>query len=178
MAEKYLLDKTKEGKIEGTSLRGFWFFGPFAPARQLTFVNMFYWPRQIVFGNGKNIRSISHTDNIIEAFFKAENNTASYGNWYWIGNNTPHPTVDDIYKAIAEELGVAYKPLYIPKVCCRGFELLDTLLGKFNYLHPTLHAAGKFDYNIAGDIDKAKRDFGYDPKVTLQDAAKELKTLI
>ena len=29
--EKYMLDKTAEGKIDGTSLRGFWFFGPYAP---------------------------------------------------------------------------------------------------------------------------------------------------
>ncbi|MDB5228518.1 MAG: hypothetical protein JWN78_2711 [Bacteroidota bacterium] len=177
LAEKYLLDKTKEGKIDGTSLRGFWFFGPFAPARQLTFVNMFYWPRQIVFGNGKNIRSISHTDNIIEAFFQAEKNEKTFGSWYWIGNDRPHPTVDDIYIAIAKELNVQYKPLYIPKIFCRCFELLDTILGKFNYLHPTIHAAGKFDYDIAGDIDKAKRDFGYDPKVTLEDAARELKEM-
>lgn len=77
LAEQYILDKTKEGKIDGTSLRGFWFFGPFAPARQLTFVNMFYWPRQIVFGNGKNLRSISHTDNIIDAFFAVEKNSAT-----------------------------------------------------------------------------------------------------
>ena len=60
---------------------------------------------------------------------------------------------------------------------CRFFELADTILGKFNYLHPTIHAAGKFDYDIAGDIDKAKRDFGYIPKVTLEDAAKELKEM-
>ncbi len=177
LAEKYILDKTKEGKIDGTSLRGFWFFGPFAPARQLTFVNIFYWPRQIVFGNGKNLRSISHTDNIIEAFFKVENNSATFGNWYWIGNDQPHPTVDDIYTSIANALGVKYKPFYIPKLFCRCFELLDTFLGKFNYLHPTIHAAGKFDYDIAGNIDKAKRDFGYIPKVTLQDAAKELKEM-
>ncbi len=175
LAEKYILDKTKEGKIDGTSLRGFWFFGPFAPARQLTFVNMFYWPRQIIFGNGRNQRSISHTDNIIEAFFLIENNPVTYGNWYWIGNDQPHPTVDDIYISIAKALNVKYKPLYIPKFICRGFELLDSILGKFNYLHPTIHAAGKFDYDIAGNIDKAKRDFGYEPKVTLEDAAKELK---
>lgn len=177
LAEKYLLDKTKEGKIDGTSLRGFWFFGPFAPARQLTFVNMFYWPRQIVFGNGKNLRSISHTDNIIEAFFQVEKNPTTFGNWYWIGNDKSHATVDDIYASIATALNVNYKPLYIPKLMCRGFELFDTILGKFNYLHPTIHAAGKFDYDIAGDIDKAKRDFGYTPKVTLQDAAKELKEM-
>jgi dihydroflavonol-4-reductase len=178
LAEKYLLDKTKEGKIDGTSLRGFWFFGPFAPTRQLTFVNMFYWPRQIVFGDGKNIRSISHTDNIIEAFFQVENNPTTFGQWYWIGNDRPHPTVDDIYSAIATELKVPYKPLYIPKFMCRCFEALDTFLGNFNYLHPTIHAAGKFDYDIAGDIDKAKRDFNYDPKVTLQDAAKELREMV
>jgi dihydroflavonol-4-reductase len=177
LAEKYILDKTKEGKIDGTSLRGFWFFGPFAPARQLTFVNMFHWPRQIVFGNGKNLRSISHTDNIIDAFFAVENNTTTFGNWYWIGNDQPHPNVDMIYTAIANALNVHYKPFYIPKILCRGFELFDTILGKFNYLHPTIHAAGKFDYDIAGDIDKAKRDFGYNPKVSLEDAAKELKEM-
>jgi len=177
LAEKYILDKTKEGKIDGTSLRGFWFFGPFAPARQLTFVNMFHWPRQIVFGNGKNLRSISHTDNTIEAFFQAEKNPATFGNWYWIGNDQPHPNVDGIYTAIANALGVPYKPFYIPKIMCRGFEVFDDILGKFNYLHPTIHAAGKFDYDIAGNIDKAKRDFGYEPKVTLEDAAKELKEL-
>jgi nucleoside-diphosphate-sugar epimerase len=55
--------------------------------------------------------------------------------------------------------------------------LLDTILGKFNYIHPTIQAAGKFDYDIAGDIDKAKRDFGYAPKVTLEDAAKELQEM-
>lgn len=177
LAEKYLLDKTKEGKIDGTSLRGFWFFGPFAPARQLTFVNMFYWPRQIVFGNGKNLRSISHTDNIIEAFFQVENNSATFGNWYWIGNEKPHVTVDDIYASIADALDVHYKPFYIPKILCRCFEIFDTFLGKFNYLHPTIHAAGKFDYDIAGEIDKAKNDFGYHPKVTLKDAARELKEM-
>ena len=175
--EKYLLDKTREGKIAGTSLRGFWFFGPFAPDRQMNFVNMFYWPRQVVFGNGRNLRSISHIDNIIQAFFKSENNPATFGQWYWIGNDRPHPDVDTIYKAIAQELAVPYKPLYIPKIVCRSLELLDTFLSRFNYLHPTIHAAGKFDYNIAGDIDKAKCDFGYEPKVTLQDAARELKQM-
>lgn len=177
LAEEYLLQKTREGKIDGTSLRGFWFFGPFAPERQLNFVQMFYWPRQIVFGNGKNLRSISHTDNIIEAFFQAEHNPATFGQWYWIGNDSPHPTVDAIYGAIANALHVPYKPLYIPVLVCRCFELLDTVLGKFNYIHPTIQAAGKFDYDIAGDIDKAKRDFGYHPKVSLEDAAKELKEM-
>ena len=27
--------------------------------------------------------------------------------------------------------------------------MVDTFLGNFNYLHPTIHAVGKFDYDIA-----------------------------
>ena len=106
-----------------------------------------------------------------------EKKETSFGNWYWIGNDQPYPTVDDIYIAIAKELNVKYKPLYIPSIVCRAFEWLDTILGKFNYLHPTIHAAGKFDYDIAGSIDKAKLDFNYQPKVTLEDSAKELKEM-
>ena len=55
LGEQYVLDKTREGKIDGTSLRGFWFFGPYAPARNMGFVKMFFWPRQIVFGDGQNL---------------------------------------------------------------------------------------------------------------------------
>lgn len=178
LAETYLLQKSKEGKINATSLRGFWFFGPFMPERNLAFANMFFWPRQIVFGNGKNVRSISHIDNIITAFLMAENNPNTFHNWYWIGNDAPHPTVDEIYQTIAKALGVPYKPLYIPKILCRCFELADTILNQFNYIHATLQSAGKFDYNIAGNIDKAKKDFGYQPRITLEDTAKELQQMV
>ncbi len=89
----------------------------------------------------------------------------------------PHITVDDIYGTIAKAFNVKYKPLYIPKIICRGLELFDTILGKFNYINSTIQAAGKFDYNICGTIENAKRDFGYEPKVTLDDAAKELKEM-
>lgn len=178
LAEEYVLQKSKEGKINATSLRGFWFFGPFAPERNLAFANMFFWPRQIVFGNGKNLRSISHVDNIIASFLMAENNTNTYNNWYWIGNDAPYATVDEIYKTIANALGVPYKPIYIPKFMCRCFEYSEDILNKFNYIQATLQAAGKFDYNIAGSISKAKQDFGYNPRVTLEDAAQELKKMV
>jgi dihydroflavonol-4-reductase len=176
-AEKYILDKTREGKIDGTSLRGFWFFGPFAPDRQKTFVKMFDLPKQLVFGKGKNYRSISHVDNIIQAFFKAEKNENTFGKCYWIAGNEHTMTVDDIYQIAADKLGKKYKPLYIPIWMCKMFGLADTILGKFGYLNSSLHAAGKFYFDIAGKIDAAKRDFGYNPKISYEDAAEELKEL-
>jgi dihydroflavonol-4-reductase len=178
LGEDYLLRKTREGLIDGTSLRGFWFFGPYAPARQLDFARMFFWPRQIVFGNGRNLRSISHVDNIIQAFFRAEKNPVTHGKWYWIGDPDEGYLVDAIYQHIAEAMGRPYKPFHIPPLLCRCFGLADDFLGLFGRLHPTIHAAGKFYFDIAGSSAAAMRDFGYEPRVGLDDAAQEMKSAL
>lgn len=178
LAEKYILDKTAEGKIDGTSLRGFWFFGPFIPERNLRFFNMFYWKRQIVFGNGKNLRSISHVDNIIQAFVKAEKQPATIGRTYWIGDAKADYTVDELYREIAAGLKVSYKPLYIPNFMCGLFSILDSLISGTGRLNATLHAAGKFHKDIAGEITAAERDFGYAPDVHLEEIKNELNDLM
>jgi nucleoside-diphosphate-sugar epimerase len=173
MGEDYLMRQTAEGKLDATSLRGFWFFGPFAPARQNGFVRMFRWPRQLVFGNGRNLRSISHVDDIIAAFFQAEECPVTIGKWYWICSPTPYP-VDEIYQEIARALDVPYRPLHLPVPVCAGFNLLDRALGVIGRLHPTIHAAGKFHFDIAGEINAARRDFGFEPRMHLAEAASEL----
>ncbi|MFL5764624.1 MAG: NAD-dependent epimerase/dehydratase family protein [Bacteroidia bacterium] len=178
LAEKYIIDKTREGKIDGTSLRGFWFFGPFMPERNMIFFKMFKWKRQIVFGNGKNYRSISHVDNIIQAFVKAEKAPAAKGNWYWIGNKEPATTVNEIYGHIAEGLRVPYRPLHIPGWICELFSILDLAFGAFGKINATVHAAGKFHKDIAGEITAAERDFDYRPDVGFEEIKKELTDLL
>ncbi|HEX8516422.1 MAG TPA: NAD-dependent epimerase/dehydratase family protein [Bacteroidia bacterium] len=178
LAEKYILDKTKEGLIEGTSLRGFWFFGPFMPERNLGFFRMFSWKRQIVFGNGKNLRSISHVDNLVSAFIKAEKSKETIGKWYWTGNKDKDLTVDHIYSNIAEGLGVEYKPLYISPLICELFSILDSAISVSGRINATIHAAGKFHKNIAGDCSRAEKDFGYSPEVGFEEIKQELKLLV
>ena len=174
--EDYLLRKTGEGLVDGTSLRGFWFFGPYAPARQLDFLRMFNWPRQVVFGDGKNLRSISHVDDIVRAFLAAEGEPKTYGRWYWIGDKRAGYTVDEIYGTIATALGRVYRPLYVPKFVSRLLGFIDDLLAAFGRLHPAIHAASKFHFDIAGSSAAAARDFGYVARVSLEDAALELRS--
>lgn len=112
--ECYLLEKSRAGLVDGTSLRGFWFFGSFHPPRQQNFLQMIRWKRQIVFGNGRNFRSISRVDNIVAAFVAAEPSPATYGNWYWIGDPKPDHTVDEIYRRLCNAVATEYRPLYIP----------------------------------------------------------------
>jgi hypothetical protein len=79
LAERYVLDRTRDGLIDGTSLRGFRFFGPHPPPRQQKFFAMFRWKRQIVFGNGRNHRSITTTDNLAHAIILAAGRSETYG---------------------------------------------------------------------------------------------------
>ena len=171
------LEKTKEGLIDGTSLRGFWFFGPFMPERNLIFFKMFHWKKQIVFGNGKNYRSISHVDNTIQAFIKAEKEKNTFGKWYWIGAKKIAYTVNEIYQNIADGMGVKYNPRYVPKWMCELFSLGDSFLGFFGKLNATIHAAGKFHKDIAGEITAAEKDFNYNPDIGFEEIKKELKKL-
>lgn len=174
LAEKYLFEHTAAGRIDGTALRGFWFFGPYAPARQNKFLRMMRQPRQIVFGNGKNYRSISHVDNTISAFLKVENAPQTIGKWYWIGDRKEDYTVDDIYRILCEANGNRYRPIYIPGVVCSLMRVVDSLMGKAGILDPTIHGIGKFDFDIAGSIVAAQRDFDYQPVTSLTDYAKQL----
>ncbi len=173
-AERYILEKTAVGAIDGTSLRGFWFFGPYAPPRQQDFLDMMGWSRQLVFGNGKNYRSISLVDNTIAAFLQAETEPATYGKWYWIGDAKPDYTVDEIYQTLCDGLGHTYRPLYIPSPVCGLMRGIDAVMGKFGRLHPTIHGIGKFDFDIAGDVSAAQRDFGYAPVTSLAEYARDL----
>lgn len=174
LAEKYLLDKAKEGKIDGTSIRGFWFFGPFAPQRQINFFKIFLLPVQPVFGNGKNYRSISHVDDIVQAFFKAEKNPQTYGKWYWICGDEYNLTIDEFFQKIADKMGKEYKPLHIPVFICKCLSFVDSILSKSGILISSVHAAGKFYYDIAGKNEAAKRDFGFSPEMDIDSTIDEL----
>lgn len=163
LAEQYLLQKTKEGFIHGTSLRGFWFFGPHMPLRNQSLIQMMRWNRQIIFGTGKNIRSLTHIDNVIQAFLKSEKSTNTIGKWYWISDKDPFTTIDQIFSTMAAKMGLTYRPIYIPDIVCSLLSGVDILLGYFGLLNATIHAAGKFNKDIAGHHLAAVRDFGYEP---------------
>ena len=177
LAEEYVLEKTRAGQLDGTALRGFWFFGPYAPPRQLGFARMFAsWPRQIVFGDGQNLRSVSHVDNVVQALLAAEPAPASFGWCYWVGDADGGYAVDTIYATLARAFGRPYRPFYVPRGLCTGLlGAADRLWADgFGRLQPTIHAVAKFPLDIAGRSDAAVRDFGYAPRVSLEDAAREL----
>lgn len=179
-AEKYILDLSRRGTIKATSLRGFWFFGPNPPPRNMGFLNSFKLPFQPMFGNGKNLRSISHCDDIVSAFVLAEKSDAAVSRWYWLPTTTL--TVNEIYDLVAESIGKKSKPLRVPNFVCSMMAWTDRILvTRFGFLQPTIYAAGKFHRTIATDKSgwqPAERDFGWEPSVTKKQIQSEILAAI
>jgi nucleoside-diphosphate-sugar epimerase len=177
--EQYITQLTAEGKLDATTFRGFWFFGPNIPMRNLAFFQAFTWPFVPVFGNGRNLRSISHCDDMLNAFVKAEHAPATYGKWYWLPAFVQAQTVDQIYSMVAKGLQSKAMLLHIPNFICNICDSVDSYLtNKKQILNPTIHAAGKFHKTIATDaagIAPAKADFGWEPKVTALQIQQEIR---
>lgn len=174
-AEQYLRTLHAEGRLDLTIIRGFWFFGPHAPARNQGFVKMFEWPLQIMFGNGKNLRSISHLDDIIQAFTKAEHKSATYGQTYWLPSLGKAQSTLQIYRMISEGLGRKLNLIYLPNFACECFALLDAILTRLGIMNQTIHAIGKFHKSIAGTADAARHDFGFEQLVGETQIQMEIK---
>jgi len=176
--EVYLNKLTQEAKLKATSFRGFWFFGPNIPERNLAFFRSFAWPFQPVFGDGKNLRSISHCDDITHAFCLAENAPATVGKWYWVPTIVQAQTVDQLYTMVADGLGKKANLVHIPNFLCDLARLADKILtDRFKLLNPTIHAAGKFHKTIATDaagIASAEKDFGWKPSVPIVQIQQEI----
>ena len=175
--EEYLMSLTAQGKLKATSLRGFWFFGPNTPPRNLGFLKTFSLPFQPVFGNGQNLRSISHCDDLANAFCRAEASPASAGKWYWLPTFKQAQTVDQIYMMIGNGLGKKVNLFHIPNLICDMCDGLDVVLTRFGILNATVQAAGKFHKTIATDAAgtvPAELDFGWEPAVTVAQIQQEI----
>jgi dihydroflavonol-4-reductase len=178
MAEAYLKEKVSKGEIAGVSLRSFWFFGPNPASRNLSFFKMFSWPFQLVFGNGKNVRAISHVDDLIQAFWKAEASGKLQGGHYYIPSLESSYTVDGLFQALSDGMGHKANRVHIPKFLCRVFEYTETMLSKLGIQNQTLLAAGKFDRDITSTSNEANLAFGYKPKVQMRQIVGEIKTAL
>lgn len=168
LAEEYVNKKFQEGKIETVIIRPCWFYGPNQPLRQTTFFKMIKKGNPILFGDGKNLRSMSYVDNTVQGLILAGTKKNAIGQTYWIADERPYSTIE-IYQTVADLLGVKLKPRYIPKFISSNFKILDSILQSAGLYMQEVHVAGEMDKDIACSIEKAKRELGYNPQIGLRE---------
>ena len=170
-AEQIVKKYQESGKLETVILRPCWFYGPNPGEIFVELVRHIRNGRPPIFGSGENLRTMSYIDNVVEAIIAAINSKKTNGQIYWVGDEKPYKLID-IYNEFAKNLGVTIKPRHIPWFICQLSEKIDILTGYLGQYHKHLHVCGETGHYIWCDTSKARRDFGYEPKISLKEGMK------
>jgi nucleoside-diphosphate-sugar epimerase len=162
------------GAIETVIIRPPWFYGPHQPARQTTFFKMIKNGRFPILGDGSQKRSMAYVDNICQGLLLAASNENANGEAYWIADARPYAIVEiveTVRQVLEEELGVrcAARQPRVPALVGRVARTADAALQAVGWYNQQIHVLGEMSETIACSVEKAQRDLGYAPTVTLRE---------
>ena len=163
-AERYVKEVQESHGFRAVILRPSWLYGPGFAGRQLGFVEMIRSGRPVLFGDGRNLRSLCHIDNCVDALLQSEATSGRDCRAYNIADQQPY-LLTDLYDLTAGCWDMELNPLRIPLPSYDGivYDAADRLMQGLRFRHPTLHLAWDWAKNIVCSIEKAGRDIGYRP---------------
>jgi len=153
--------------IPSIILRPCRYYGLYPPDRDIKMFKLIKSGKGIVMGDGEDLRSMTYTDNLIDAIFLAAKHNVSNLETYWIADENPY-TNNEILETMADIMNVEdFKIFHIPKLISKTCRGLDRIIQFFKLYSMIIHVAGELSLNIACSIDKAKKELGYTPRVSL-----------
>lgn len=170
-AEQIVKEYQKEGKLQTVIIRPCWFYGPNPGPIFVELVKHIKKGNPPIFGDGNNLRTMSYIDNTVFGIIKAVDSERTNGQTYWFGDEKPYKLID-VYEEIAKNLDIAIKPIHIPWCLCWLAEKIDQFTGNLGQYHRHVHVMGETGHYIWCSTSKAQRDFGYEPKISLQEGMK------
>ena len=169
-AELAVLDAVERG-LDAVIVRPPWFYGPHQPERQTTFFTLVRTGRFPVLGDGGQVRSMTYVDNLVQGVVLAELVETPPGRAWWIADAEPY-TVAEIVETVGDALrdhGFEVRPNRVRLPAAVGVlaERLDGALQARGRYVTQLHVLGEMGATIAVDVSAARRDLGYDPRISL-----------
>ena len=127
-----------------------------------------------IVGRGDHLRSMAYLDNLAQGIVLAAIRPNAPGQTYWIADQRPYSMnqiVDTIENLLEHEfkLSVAHKRLRLPGFASQLAQASDFLLQAAGLYHQKIHVLGEMNKTIACSIEKARRELGYDPKISLEE---------
>ena len=128
-----------------------------------------------IIGSGNNIIPFVYTSDVVQAILLALDSNNAVGQVYNIGSDQPL-TQKEYLSAIAQEMGIAaprihvpYQPMYAAGYVAERIAALST-----NRIKPivTRHGVKIFGANNRMSIDKARRELGYTPQVSIREGVR------
>lgn len=176
LMEMFLLEKIHEGH-DITIIRPPWFYGENMPDRQIQFYKMIQKGVFPIIGNGENVRSKANVKNIVQGIILASQKPISKGKIYWIADEKSY-TMNEIISTIKSVLENEYnikcsdRLIKLPFMVGQLAEYIDFFLQKIGVYNQKFHVLSEMNKNIACNIDKAKEELGYSPKLSLYEGTK------
>jgi nucleoside-diphosphate-sugar epimerase len=173
-AEQLVQRSYDRGDLATVIVRPPWFYGPFQPERQTTFLSAVRRGRFPLVGPGTQRRSMVYTGNLVQGVLLAEVVEAAPGHAYWIADAEPYAlreVLDTVRRALeAEGLAVSSRrPIPVPRIAGIVAEKLDAIAQAAGRYVQVLHVLGELKDTIACDISRARKELGYEPTVALYD---------
>jgi nucleoside-diphosphate-sugar epimerase len=174
LMEKHVAAVQAEGRIETVTVRAPWFYGPFQPPRQSTFFKMIRDGKAPIVGDGENRRSMAYIDNLVQGLILAAITPEADGQIYWIADERPYTMneiVDTVERLLEDEFEqrCAYKRQRLPELAASTAWLVDWLMQAAGLYHQKVHVLSEMNKTIACSVEKAKKELGYRPTVTLEE---------
>jgi nucleoside-diphosphate-sugar epimerase len=172
--EQHALEQHRAGNLEVVLVRPPWFYGPGQPARQTLFFRLICEGRFPIFGDGENRRSMAYVDNLCQGVLLAARLPQAAGQIYWIADERPY-TMNEIVGTVAavmkDEFGFRCSARLprLPGVISDVATAADWLIQGAGFYHQKVHVLSEMNKSIACTIEKAKRELGYRPAVSLHE---------
>ena len=170
LAEQALAAVT--GRLETVVLRPCMFYGPPVPWRHVDVYRRILHGRMPLVGGGHFARSLSHIDNLVQGCRLALGHPAAAGQTYYISDR-PVYTTREIVEAMAAALGVAPRYFRLPSLVGPVAFAADRGLAALGLYWQTLHLVGESDWHVGVSCDKACRQLGYQPAMSLAEGMRQ-----
>jgi nucleoside-diphosphate-sugar epimerase len=153
--------------------------GPlFGPGDRLNFGRMADRAREgksLVVGSGENAVPFVYVSDVVQGLLLALDRERAIGHAYNIGNDEPL-TQEQYLSAIAQEIGVApphvHVPFYVLYAAAYAAERVATLSGYRIPAAVTRHGVKILGEDCRMSIDKARRELGYSPRVSVREGVR------
>lgn len=132
------------------------------------FLDALYKRKIFIIGDGNNLRSLCYINNLVDGLVLLANKEEAVGKTYIISDNSPY-TFNQIITVISKVIGQKIKVIHLPNILGNISWEIYNFLGKRLHLYfIELYALKTMQLNWVFDINKAKKEIGYDPNITLE----------
>lgn len=162
------------GKLETVIVRAPWFYGTNQPERQTLFFHMVRTGKAPIVGDGQNKRSMAYLDNLCQGLRLGADTPAANGQTYWIADRRPYSMIEivnTIERLLEKEfkLTCAHKRMRLPGFAGDVATVVDGMLQGMGKYHQKIHVLSEMNKTIACRIDRAERELGYAPAISLEE---------